>query len=122
MVLDKKLFQRVFVVQAILVVLGIAGFALARGKIGGLSYLAGATVGTLSLWILFRGVGMSQGDKAAPLAMVMMSLRLLIAGFVLYVILRTYTVHTAAAACGVLTHIVSIVLATVYDNFNARTP
>jgi hypothetical protein len=122
MVLDKKLFNRVFAIQGILVLLGLIGFTLARGRIGGMSFVAGATVGTLSLWLLLRGISATQGGNSAPLALVMMSGRLIIAGFVLYVILRTYEVHLWAAASGLLTHIIAIVLATLYDHFHARTP
>jgi hypothetical protein len=122
MVLDKKLFNRVFLVQGLLVLIGLIGFTVARGRLGGLSFLAGATVGTLSLWLLLRGVAATGDGGTPPLAFLMMSGRLIIAGFVLYVILRTYEVHLWAAAIGLLTHVIAIVLATLYDHFHARTP
>lgn len=122
MVLDKKLFNRVFLVQGLLVLIGLIGFTVARGRLGGLSFLAGATVGTLSLWLLLRGVAATGDGGTPPLAFLMMSGRLLIAGFVLYVILRTYEVHLWAAAIGLLTHVIAIILATLYDHFHARTP
>jgi hypothetical protein len=122
MVLDKALFRRVFQVQAVLVVLGLIGFSLSRGRVGGMSFLVGATLGTLSLWVLFRVVGMAETTKVTPLTLLLISTRLLIAGLILYVILRTYEVHLGAAASGVLSHIVAIILATLYDYFHARTP
>lgn len=122
MVLDKKLLNRVFAVQGVLVVIGLVAFTMARGRLGGMSFLAGATVGTLSLWLLMRGIS-ATGDGGTPsLAFLLMTGRLIIAGFILYVILRTYEVHLWAAAIGLLTHVIAIVLATLYDHFHARTP
>lgn len=122
MVLDKKLFNRVFLVQGLLVLVGLIGFTVARGRLGGMSFLAGATVGTLSLWLLLRGVAATGDGGTPPLALLMMSGRLIIAGLILYVILKTYEVHLWAAAIGLLTHVIAIVLATLYDHFHARTP
>ncbi len=122
MVLDQPLFTRIFRIQGILVLLGVLGFAFAAGKIAGMSFLVGATLGTLSLWILLRAIGLGGSARPAPLAILLMTTRLLIAAVVLYVILRTYEVHLWAIATGVLTHLIAIILATLYDYFHARTP
>jgi hypothetical protein len=122
MVLDKKLLNHVFVCQGLLVLIGLIGFVAARGRLGGMSFLAGATVGTLSLWLLVRGIGAARDGGTPSLAFLLMTGRLIIAGFILYVILKTYEIHLGAAVVGLLTHVIAIVLATLFDHFHARTP
>jgi hypothetical protein len=119
--MDLRLFRRMAWIQAALVVTGLIGWGLARGRIGLLSFGAGATVASLGFWVLYRIAAAMMGARPGVLATFLMTSRLLVAGVVLYVILRTYEVLPAAIVLGVLTPVLAILLATLYDFFYART-
>ena len=104
-----------------LVILGLIGWGWWMGRLGALSFLAGALVATLSFWLLHRFVSALGGCRPSPLTFVLLATRTLLAGVVLYVILDTYEVHRAAAASGILTPVAAITLATLYELINARS-
>jgi hypothetical protein len=115
MVLDRKLLARISLIQALVILVGLAGFGLWLGRIGLLSFGAGATIASIMLWVLTRIASAASGSSPGPLTVLLFTSRLLIAGLILYVILRTYEVHLPALACGVLTPVLAILLATLYD-------
>lgn len=119
--LDQRLLNRVMLFQVLVVILGLVGFGVTRGRLGALSFGVGAMLASLSLWLIHRFVSMLGGQRTGATTFLLMATRLLLAGVLLYVILKTYEVHLPAAACGVLTPVVAIILATIYEHFYART-
>ncbi len=119
---DQNLLKRVPIFQAVAILIGLIGFGIAKGKAGVLSFAVGATLATLSLWLIYRFVGALSGQqRPGALTFVLMATRLVLAGVILYAILRTYEVLLPAAACGVLTPVAAIILAAIYEHFYART-
>ena len=121
MVVNRTLFNRIAWMQGLLVLLGFITWGLLLGRIGLLSFGAGAMVASLGLWALSRFSSSMLGAKSSPFSALMIVSRLLIGGVLLYVILQVYEVHTVAISTGVLTPALAIVLAVVYELFYART-
>jgi hypothetical protein len=121
MVVNSQLFNRIALAQGLVILLGLGIWALVLGWLGPISFGAGAMVASLGLWALHRFSSSLLGAKSHPLSAMMIASRLLIGGLLLYVILKTYEVHTVAISTGVLTPALAIVLAVLYEHFYART-
>ncbi len=120
-ILDRRLLSRVFWLQLALIAAGVGGWWFARGRVALISFLAGATVAAVSFWVLARLAASFQGQRSSPTGTLLVASRLMIAGGVLYVILRTYEVHQGAIVTGLLTPVFAISLATAFELFYART-
>jgi hypothetical protein len=104
----RNLWQQILPVQAALILLGVLGWGAALGKLGVLSFAAGATVSVASFWILNRLAGVAAGKMPGPLSGFLIAVRLLAAGYVLYVILNTYAIDRTALLTGLLTPAASL--------------
>lgn len=113
--------RRIAWVHAALVITGLIVWGLAAGRLGALSFLTGALTATLSFWLLYRFVSAMGGNRPGVITFVLIAMRLVLAGLVLYVILTTYEVHRMAAATGILAPVAAITLVTLYDLIYARS-
>lgn len=121
MALDQRLLNRVYLIQVLLIIAGLIGFWMAKKGLGALSFSVGAILSSASLWLIHRFVAALGGQRSSPLTYLLMAVRLLLVGFVLYGILRAYEVFLPAVACGVLAPIMAIILAVIYEQIYART-
>ncbi len=105
--------------------LGLAGWLIAKGVRGAVSFAAGAAVSSFSFWWLQRMVrGMEEaakGGRAKGASAVIHSLRILLLGGVLYVILRVYEVILPALVTGLLVAVAAITLEALYEWKNDST-
>ncbi len=122
MVVNREIFNRIALAQGLLIVAGLGVWGFLLGRLGLLSFGTGAMIASLGLWALQRFSSTLLGAKSSPFSALLITSRLLIGGLLLYVILKTYEVHTVAISTGVLTPAVAIFLAVVYEYFYARTP
>ncbi len=104
---------------------GALAWLAARGLREAASFLAGAAVSGFSFWWLQRMVlGMEEaakGGRAKGASAVIHSLRILLLGGVLYVILRVYEVILPALVTGLLVTVAAITLEVLYEWFYGTT-
>lgn len=117
--------KRIARLMLVLAGLGVAGWLIAKGVRGAASFLAGAAVSSFSFWWLQRMVrGMEEaakGGRAKGASAVIHSLRILLLGSVLYVILRVYEVILPALVTGLLVAVAAITLEALYEWKNDST-
>ena len=120
--LNAGTLRRVMWIQAALIGAGFIIWGLARGRLGLLSFTFGALIATACFWLLTRAISAITGGSMGVVTAVTAALRLLVAGLVIHVILRTYEVLPAAVVTGILTPVVAITLEALYELIYARTP
>jgi hypothetical protein len=114
---EAQFYRRLLIWQAILTVLGLTGWMLARGSIFALSFLTGAIASGFSFWLLHRFSLAVSGEKVSHWSIVTASLRLLVIGIAISAILTTYQLQPGAAASGILIVVASILIETVREAF-----
>jgi hypothetical protein len=115
--IEARFYRRLLIWQAVLTVLGLTGWMLARGSIFALSFLTGAAASGFSFWLLHRITLAVSGEKVPRWSMVTASLRLLVIGIAISAILTAYQLQPGAAASGILIVVASIVIETVREVF-----
>lgn len=105
--------------MAVLSAAGVAGCALWAGKKGALGFAAGAGVSWLSFLMLYRLVkdmesGVS-GGAAGVFSILLHSLRYLILGGAIYVIVKLYGVHQPALVTGLMVAVLAATLEAIYE-------
>lgn len=113
--------NRIVWTQAGLALAGTTATASLLGRKGALGFVAGALIAAASFWVLHRFVAALGGERPNPLSFVLISVRLMLAGWVLYVILNTYQVHRTALALGIATPVAAITLVALYELLYARS-
>lgn len=102
---------------------GAAGCALWAGRKGLVGFLAGAGVSWTSFVLLHRLTrdveSAATGGHAGVAAAVLHSLRYLILGGAIYVIVRLYGVFVPALALGLLVAVAAATLEAIYESFHA---
>lgn len=104
----QSFLQQILPIQAGLILLGVLGWGASLGKLGVLSFATGAMVSMASFWVLHRLASAVTGQKPGPLSGLLITVRLLVAGYLLYVILNTYEINRSALLTGLLTPIASL--------------
>ncbi|HWI18460.1 MAG TPA: ATP synthase subunit I [Vicinamibacterales bacterium] len=107
-VLHRVFVQRVFLLLAAIIAAGLAVAWFAAGRTGAVSFSAGALVSAASFWLLSRVTTAMGGAKPSPLGSILITVRLLIAGWVLYLVLERYEIDRAVLACGLLTPVAAV--------------
>jgi type VI protein secretion system component VasK len=111
--------KRVAIAQVGLVLLGIASFFFVGKRQHLIGFATGALVASASLWVLTRLTAAVTGQKQNPLSFLLITTRLLIAGWLLYAILQRYEVDRVALALGVATPVLAILVIALYDAIHA---
>jgi len=114
--------RRIIWIQVALTVAGLVVWGLARHRLGLLSFTFGALVSTACFFLLSRAILAATSGRISAVTAVTSTLRLLIAGVIIHVILRTYEVLPVAVVCGILTPVAAITLEAIYELIYARTP
>ena len=114
--------RRVIWIQVALTVIGLIVWGLARNRLGLLSFTFGALISTACFFLLTRAISAASTGRISAVTAVTSVLRLLIAGVIIHVILRTYEVLPVAVVCGILTPVAAITLEAIYELIYARTP
>jgi len=93
------------------------------GQKGALGFLAGAAVSWLSFSLLYRLVkdveSAASGRSGGAAAAVLHSLRYLVLGGAIYVIVKLYGVFVPALALGLLVAVAAATLEAIYEIFHA---
>jgi hypothetical protein len=114
--------RRIVWIQVALMIAGLIIWGLARQRLGLLSFTFGALISTACFFLLSRAILAATSGRISAVTAVTSTLRLLIAGVIIHVILRTYEVLPIAAVCGILTPVAAITLEAIYELIYARTP
>jgi len=115
--------RRVVKIMAGLTVAGAPFCSLWAGQKGALGFLAGAAVSWLSFSLLYRLVkdveSAASGRSGGAAAAVLHSLRYLVLGGAIYVIVKLYGVFVPALALGLLVAVAAATLEAIYEIFHA---
>lgn len=115
--------RRVAWIMFALTAFGAAGGALWAGRKGLAGFLAGAGVSWASFVLLHRLTrdieSAASGHRTGAAAVVLHSLRYLILGGAIYVIVRVYGVFVPALALGLLVAVAAATLEALYEMFHA---
>jgi hypothetical protein len=118
---DHGLIARTRLLMAVLGAGGLAASTALQGKPGGFGFLTGAAASAVSFWLLHRLTGTLEaaagGESVSPLRMVLLSVRFLVVGAGVYVILKKYEVSPSAVAAGLCLTVAAVTLANLYDWF-----
>ena len=105
--------------MAALAVAGLAGFWVKDGARGLLGFALGAAASAVSFWLLERMTGGLESGRIGRLRALLLGLRFLIIGGILYAILRMQEVRVSAVAAGLLLSVTAVTLANLYDWFRS---
>lgn len=115
--------RRVVKIMIGLTVAGAPLCALWAGRKGAMGFLAGAAVSWVSFSLLYRLVkdveSAASGHAGGAGAAILHSLRYLVLGGAIYVIVRLYGVFVPALALGLLVAVAAATLEAVYESFHA---
>ena len=120
--LTSATLRRIIWIQVALMIAGLIIWGLARQRLGLLSFTFGALISTACFFLLSRAILATTSGRISTVTAVTSALRLLIAGVIIHVILRTYEVLPVAVVCGILTPVTAITLEAIYELIYARTP
>jgi len=113
------LLRRIAWLMVGLTVPGLAASAAMWGVKGFFGFLTGAGASALSFWLLHRLTGSLQdaaaGQRVGAGRVALLSLRFLIVGAGVYVILKTYEVNPSAVVAGLCLTVAAVTLANIYD-------
>lgn len=116
---------RIAKLMAVLAAAGLAGWLMAKGVRGGVSFAAGAGVSALSFWWISRmAAGIEKaalGGKTSGAKTVLNAFRIFLLGGGLYVIVRTYEVFIPALVTGLLVTVAAITIEALYEFLYARS-
>jgi hypothetical protein len=112
---DEKLMRRLVLWQALLVAAGLAAWYFTRGQTFAVSFLVGALASEASFWLIHKLAHALGGAHVSAFAAVMGTLRLLLIGGAMFVILRTYDLQVGAVATGISVVVVSILLEAIRE-------
>lgn len=119
----KGVVRRVVWIMAALTLAGGPACWIWAGRQGAVGFLAGAAVSWVSFGLLYRLVkdveSAASGRTGSAAAAALHSLRYLILGGAIYVIVRLYGVFVPALAIGLLVAVAAATLEAVYESFHA---
>jgi hypothetical protein len=114
---------RVVKIMILLTLAGVPLCALWAGRNGALGFLAGAAVSWASFGLLYRLVkdveSAASGRSGNAAAAVLHSLRYVVLGGAIYVIVKLYGVFVPALALGLLVAVAAATLEAIYETFHA---
>lgn len=120
---DGGLISRTRLLMAVLAALGLAVCTALQGRPGFFGFLTGAAASALSFWLLHRLTGnleaAAAGQPVSPLRVALLSIRFLVVGAGVYVILKKYEVSPSAVGAGLCLTVAAITLANLYDWFRS---
>lgn len=115
--------RRVIWIMAALTLTGAPWCGLWAGSKGAIGFLAGAAVSWVSFSLLYKLVrdveSTASGKAGSAVAAVLHSLRYLVLGGAIYVIVRLYGVFVPALALGLLVAVAAATIEAVYESFHA---
>jgi hypothetical protein len=115
--------RRVVWIMVALTLAGTPFCALWAGRKGAIGFLAGAAVSWVSFSLLYRLVkdveSAASGRAGGAGAAVLHSLRYVVLGGAIYVIVRLYGVFVPALALGLLVAVAAATIEAVYESFHA---
>ena len=114
--------MRVYLLSAALAAAGIAVSFGIWGGAGALGFGIGATFSVLNYRWLHGMVESLGTDRPRRASAAFMSMRLLLLGGLLYVIVKYLETGLMAALCGLFTAIVAVILDSVYQHIYGTTP
>jgi len=112
-------FRRIYVLMAILAVVGLAACASWKGFRGAASFASGALISVASLLSL-QQIGPILTGEAGGLRVFFLSFRMLLLFGFAYAILQIYEGFLPATACGLLLAVAAITLEAIYQLIYAR--
>ena len=113
------LLARIHMWMGALAVVGLTGFGVKDGLRGLLGFALGASASALSFWLLERMTGGLERGGISRVRALLLGLRFLIIGAILYAILRLHEVSVSAIAAGLLLSVTAVTLANLYDWFRS---
>lgn len=114
------MIRRIYIVTAVLTVIGVAGAAWYGGRTAAIGFLMGAAYSVLSFRFLHRAAESLGTDKPNRASAVFFALRFLLLGLLLYVIMRTSESSLPAALCGLFVAFAAAIWESIYQLY-ART-
>ena len=116
--------RRIRWIYVVLLMAGMFVFATQGNRRNAGSFLAGAAVSGISLWLLTRLVrdlgGALEGRKPRATGVLLHALRLVFLGGALFVILKVYAASPFIVGVGLLVPVASITLEALYELIYAR--
>lgn len=116
--------RRVRQICLVLTVMGTNGFGAQGNRVKALSFLAGATISSVSFYLLYRLVSdlgsALAGQKPRGATFVLHALRLVLLGSVTFAIVKVYGASVSALAVGLLVPVTAITLEALYELTYAR--
>jgi len=116
--------RRVRQICLVLVLMGTIAFAAQGNRRNALSFLSGAAISRLSLYLLHRLVsdlgGALEGKKPRGASFVLHALRLVLLGLAAFAIVKVYGASVSALAVGLIVPVTAITLEALYELTYAR--
>ncbi len=116
--------RRVRQISLVLAVAGVIGFAAQGNRLKAWSFLAGATIGSVSFHLLHRLVsdlgGALEGKKPNGASFVLHTFRLALLGGAAFAIVKVYGSSVSALAVGSIVPVTAITLEALYEWIYAR--
>ncbi len=116
--------RRVRQICLVLAVIGTFGFGAQGNRNHALSFLAGATISSLSFYLLHRLVSdlgsALEGQKPRGASFVLHAFRLVLLGGATFAIVKVYGVSVSALAVGLIVPVTAITLEALYELIYAR--
>jgi len=115
------LIRRIWVITAVLIVVGTVAAMARGGKAAAIGFLVGACYSVLSFRFLHSVVQSIGSDAPRSAGALLLATRFLLLGLLLYVIMKTSESSLWAALCGLFVAFAAAILESIYQLY-ARTP